>query len=265
MAKFEIMPNIHATAIVDPSAQIAADVEIGPYCIVGANVVLGEGCRLLNHVVIGENSSFGKRNTFYSFAVVGQKTMDLKYKGEPTVLEAGDDNEFREGCVISRSTDVGGKTVIGNRNHFLVNAHAGHDCVIGDDNIFSGFVGLAGHVTVGNNVIVSAFAAVHQFCRLGDHAMLGANARVSKDVPPYTMVEGAPAEVRGLNLIGLNRRGFSPEQVRSLKNAYKILFFRREGSLEEAVASVREQGLDADEHVACLLAFLGSSQRGITR
>lgn len=259
------MAQIHPSAVVDPSAVLADDVVVGPFCVVGAHVTLGKGCVLHNHVTLYGYSTFGERNEFFANCVIGQKSMDLKYKGEPTCLEVGNDNVFREGVTISRSTEVGGKTVIGDRNYFLVNSHAGHDCQVGNDNVISGFAGLAGHVIVGDCTVIGGFAAIHQFVRVGSYVMVGGVARVVKDLPPYTMIEGAPAAVRGLNIVGLQRRGFSEEDIRSLKTAYKVLFLHRDQGIEAAMETLREKPAAQNEHVIRLMEFISEPGRGITR
>lgn len=257
------MAEIHPTSIVDPTAELAGDVVIGPYCVIGSHVRLGEGCVLHSHIVLEGPAVFGRNNEFYPFSVVGLKSQDLKYRGEPTCLEVGDGNVFRENATINRSTFPEGKTVIGNNNHFLVSSHVGHDCVLGDNIILSGFAGCAGHVHVGDYAILSGFAAIHQFVRIGEHAMVGGVARVSQDVPPFTIIEGHPGIVRGINTVGLKRHGFSEEDLRALKQCYKKLFLTHSVNLDEAIASLLEDERYGGNH--CLLRmveFLRTSERG---
>ncbi len=257
------MAEIHPTAIIDPSAEIADDVKIGPYCVVGEHVRLGKGCVLHNHVVLGGPTVFGERNEFFPFAVIGLKTQDLKYKGEPTYLEVGDDNVFRENCNINRSTSSETKTIIGSNNLFLINSHCGHECHVGNHCIFSGFAGVAGHCHIGDWAIVGGFAALHQFVRVGEHAMIGGCARVSQDVPPYMIAEGFPAMVRAVNSIGLQRRGFTEQDVQALKFAYRKLFLHKGCNIHEGIEAITsDEQYGANELVRNLIRFLNESERG---
>lgn len=261
-----LMAEIHPTAIVDPTCELAEDVKIGPYCVVGPHVRLGKGCVLHNHVVIGGPSVFGERNEFFPFAVIGLKTQDLKYKGEPTFLEVGDDNVFRENCNINRSTGPETKTIIGSHNHFLINSHCGHECIVGNHCILSGFAGVAGHCRIDDWAIISGFAALHQFVHVGEHAMVAGCARVPRDVPPYTIAEGFPAEVRAINIVGLKRRGFSEADIRAIKFAYTKLFLHKELSRAEAIALLEADATHGEN--PCLRRFVefvkcSDSERGI--
>lgn len=260
------MAEIHPTAIVDPTCEIADDVKIGPYCIVGPHVRLGKGCVLHSHVVLGGPSTIGEGNEFFPFSVIGLKTQDLKYKGEPTFLEVGDHNVFRENCNINRSTFPETKTIIGSYNNFLINSHCGHECVVGDHCILSGYAGVAGHCHIGDWVIVSGFAALHQFVHLGDHCMVGGCARVARDVPPYTIAEGFPAEVRSINIVGLKRRGFSEEDIRSIKFAFTKLFINKELTRAEALELVENDEKHKDN--PCLrkfVEFMKNTERGVAQ
>lgn len=259
------MAEIHPTAIIDPTAELAEDVKIGPYCVVGAHVKLGKGCVLHSHVVLDGPSSFGEGNEFFPFSVIGLKTQDLKYKGEPTYLEVGDYNVFRENCNINRSTSPETKTVIGSHNHFLINSHCGHECVVGNHCILSGYAGVAGHCHIGDWAIISGFAALHQFVRVGEHAMVGGCARVSQDVPPYMIVEGFPAAVRAVNSIGLQRRGVSEEDVRAVKFAYRKLFLQKGCNIQDAIQTVlADEKYGQNARVAHLIKFMNESERGFT-
>ncbi len=259
------MAEIHPTAIVHPTAELADDVKIGPYCVVGPHVVLGPGCVLHNHVVLDGPANFGMGNEFFPFAVVGTKSQDLKYKGEPTFLEAGDYNVFRENCNINRSTTAEQKTIIGSYNTFLINCHCGHECVVGNHVILSGYAGVAGHCQIGDWAIISGFAALHQFVRVGAHAMIGGCARVPMDVPPYMIAEGFPAAVRAVNTIGLTRRGFAEDDIRALKFAYRKLFLDKSSNKEEGMEIVlADETFGKNEHVLHLINFLRTSQRGFT-
>lgn len=257
------MADIHPTAVIDPSAEIADDVKIGPYCVIGAHVKLGSACVLHSHVVLDGPSTFGKGNEFFPFAVVGLKTQDLKYKGEPTYLEVGDYNVFRENCNINRSTSAETKTIIGSHNHFLINSHCGHECIVGDHCILSGYAGVAGHCRIDDWAIISGFAALHQFVHIGAHAMVGGCARVPKDVPPYTIAEGFPAVVRSVNIIGLQRRGFSAEDVQAIKFAYTKLFLHKDIPWDSCIETVLADEKHRDNpHVKLLIDFINGSNSG---
>lgn len=260
------MAEIHPTAIIDPTAELADDVKVGPYCVIGPKVTLGAGCILHSHVVLDGPSTFGKGNEFFPFSVIGLKTQDLKYKGEPTYLEVGDYNVFRENANINRSTSPETKTVIGSYNHFLINSHCGHECQVGNHCIFSGFAGVAGHCIIEDWAIISGFAALHQFVRVGQHAMVGGCARVPKDVPPYMIAEGFPAAVRAVNTVGLQRRGFSPEDEKALKFAYRKLFLTKTGSLHESIEVVKSDAAYGHHPlVTNLICFMEASERGCIR
>jgi len=259
------MSSIHPTAVISDKAEIAEGVIIGPYCVIGDNVKIGAGSELKSHVVIDGYTTIGERNLFFPFAAIGQLTQDLKYDGEPTSLVIGDDNTFRENCTIHRSTDKNIPTRIGNHNLFLCYSHVAHDCQVGNHVIMSNNGTLAGHVTVDDHAIISGFAAVHQFCRVGKHAMIGGCCKVVQDVPPYCIVDGNPSETRGINQIGLQRRGFSDESIRDLKVAYRKTLFKKKQNLGELVHSFEEVREDENAEVTHLLDFIKTSQRGIIR
>ncbi len=256
------MTEIHPTAIVHPDSEIGADCHVGPYCVVHAGVRLGDGCWLQNHVTLAGPSVIGPRNRFFAHAAIGQQTQDLKYAGEPTHLEIGSDNTFREFVTVNRGTAPGAYTRIGSHGNFLAYAHIAHDCTVGDHVIFSNNGTLAGHVTVEDHVVVGGLTAVHQFCRIGRHAITGGCSKIIRDVPPFVVADGNPAAVRGLNQVGLERHGFTADDVRLLKEAYKIAFMRRL-PLAGALDSLRELGAECP-HVTHLAEFLASSARGIT-
>jgi UDP-N-acetylglucosamine acyltransferase len=255
------MPTqIHPTAIIDPSAQIGADVEIGPYCVVGAGVTVGDGSWLQNHVTVCGPTKIGKANKFYAYTSIGQQTQDLKYAGEPTYLEIGDDNNFREFCTMNRGTLPGTKTVVGSHNHFLAYCHIAHDCVVGSHCVFSNNGTLAGHIIVEDHVIIGGLTAVHQFCRLGKHAITGGCSKIVQDVAPYTIADGNPARTRGINQIGLQRHGYSEEQIKALRDAFKTLF-RGRLNVSQALDVLRAGSPTAE--VQHLIDFVAASQRGI--
>ncbi|MFT3992272.1 MAG: acyl-ACP--UDP-N-acetylglucosamine O-acyltransferase [Luteolibacter sp.] len=256
---------IHSTAIVSPKAKLGDNVRVGPFCIIGDDVEIGDDCVLHSHVVIEGITRIGKNNEFFPFAMIGGKTQDLKYNGEPTYLEIGDSNVFRENTTVHRGTFERLPTRIGSHNHFLCYAHVAHDCQVGNHVILSNNGTLAGHVIVGDHAIVSGLTAIHQFCRVGAHSIIGGCSRVTQDIAPFTMAVGNPAETRGLNLIGLQRRGFTEDDIRQLKTAYKKILFKKDGNLTQAIAAFRENASTANPHVESLIAFIESSERGVTR
>ncbi|MDA8634340.1 acyl-ACP--UDP-N-acetylglucosamine O-acyltransferase, partial [Verrucomicrobiales bacterium] len=215
--------NIHPTAVVDPGAELGEDVEIGPYCVIYSGVKIGDGSRLQNHVTIDGPTTIGKENTFFGYASIGQRSQDLKYEGEPTYLEVGNGNTFREFCTVNRGTAPKSKTIIGSHGNFLAYSHIAHDCIVGDHVIFSNNGTLAGHVTVGDYAIMGGLTAVHQFCRIGAHAITGGCSKIVQDVPPYMIADGNPGKVRAINSVGLSRRGFSEESVAAIKRAQRVL------------------------------------------
>lgn len=258
------MSSIHPTAIISPQAEIGSGVEIGPYCVIGDGVVLGDGCRLQNMVTIHGPTQIGAQNVFYTGSAIGQQTQDLKYKGEPTFLEIGSHNVFREYCTVNRGTLPGSKTIIGSHNHFLAYCHIAHDCVVGSHVIFSNNGTLAGHVIVEDHVILGGLTAVHQFCRIGSYAITGGCSKIVQDVAPFMIADGNPAATRGVNLVGLQRAGFSEEDIRAIKEAYKAVFMRKQNTgtaLEELAKSPH----GTHPRVAQFIAFIQASSRGITR
>ena len=256
---------IHPTAIVSPLASLGRNVRIGPFCIVGANVELGDDCVLHSHVVLEGHSKFGRGNEFFPFAAIGGKTQDLKYVGDPTYLEVGDHNVFRENCTVHRGTHESLPTRIGSHNLLLCYSHVAHDCQLGDHIILSNSVGLAGHITVEDYAIVSGVAGVHQFVRIGKHSIVGGYSKVVQDVPPFMIVDGHPATTRGLNIIGLQRRGFAEDDIKALKSAYKKLFLKKDGNLAISISSLKATHAADTPQVAYLLQFIEGSERGVTR
>jgi len=256
---------IHPSAIVSPLAKIGNNVRIGPFCIVGAGVELGDDCVLHSHVLIEGMSKIGRHNEFFAFSAIGGKTQDLKYIGEPTHLEIGDHNVFRENTTIHRGTLEETPTRIGSHNLFLCASHVAHDCQPGDHIILSNCVALAGHVSVEDHAIVSGVAAVHQFCRIGMHSIIGGLSKIVQDIPPFTIVDGNPANTRGLNLVGLQRRGFAEEDIRALKFAYRKLFLKKDGNLANSLSSLKATYEASVPQVAHLIHFIENSQRGVTR
>ncbi len=258
------MSSIHPTALVSESASIADDVSIGAYSIIGDDVVVGAGTRNDSHVVINGPTVIGQDNHIYQFTSVGDDPQDKKYADEPTTLTIGNRNTIREFCTISRGTVQGdGETTMRDDNWIMAYVHIAHDCHIGSNTIFANNATLAGHVHIGDWVILAGFSGAHQFCRVGAHAFLGMYSGVSRDVPPYTMVFGTPGVPRGINSEGLKRRDFSTEQIRNIKEAYRIVY-RRGLKLDEAIVKLEQRLADQPE-LAILLDSLRSTERGIIR
>ncbi len=255
---------IDPRAIIDPSATVADDAEIGPWTIIGADVEIGSGTVVASHVVVKGPTKIGTNNKIFQFSSVGEDTPDLKYQGEPTRLEIGDNNVIREGVTIHRGTiQDRGETIIGDNNLFMAYAHIGHDSVIGNNTIFVNNASVAGHVTVGDWAILAGYTLVHQFCAIGAHSFTGYGSHLSKDVPAYVTVNGQPAEPKTVNVEGLRRRGFSSEAITAIRRAYKVVY--RQGlTTEEALVKLREMQQEHPE-VALLTESLEASTRGIVR
>jgi UDP-N-acetylglucosamine acyltransferase len=258
-----IEASIHPTAVVHPSTEIGSDVVIGPYCVIHEGVQIGDGCWLQNHVTLAGPAKVGRNNRFYAFSSVGQQTQDLKYGGEPTSLEVGDGNTFREFVTVNRGSLPDTKTVIGSRGNFLAYSHVAHDCIVGDHVISSNNGTLAGHVEMGNHAILGGLTAVHQFCRVGEHAITGGCSKIVQDVPPFMIADGNPAEIRGVNAIGLERRGYSEDAVKNLKEAFRIIY-RRGLNTSQALEELRAMEGECSE-ISLLVEFIEQSERGIIR
>ena len=238
------MPIIHPTAIVDPAATVADSAVIGPYCVVGGQVVLGEGVELISHVVVEGITSIGANTRIFPFASIGHRPQDLKYHGEPSTLEIGSGNQIREYVTMQPGTEGGGMiTKVGDNCLFMASAHVAHDCILGDHVIMANNATLAGHVTIGEFAFLGGLSAVHQFVRIGKHAMIGGMSGVEADVIPFGVVMGNRATLNGLNIVGLKRRGFSRDDIHTLRNAYRLLF-APEGTLQERLSDVEEQFQD---------------------
>jgi UDP-N-acetylglucosamine acyltransferase len=261
----ESHPLIHPTAMIDPSAQIDPSVTIGPYSIVGPHVTIGADCHIGPHVVISRWTRIGARNRIFQFATIGEDCQDLKYHGEETWLEIGNDNVIRESCTFHRGTTQDeGVTKVGNNNLFMVNTHIAHDCIIGNGCVFANNVGIAGHVKVGDSVIVGGNSGIHQFCRLDSYSMVGGASLIVKDVPAYVMASGNPSKAHGMNFEGMRRRGWSSETITALKQAFKIVY--RQGlTKEQAIVALIEGILPQHPEVQLLIDSLQRSDRGITR
>lgn len=262
MSMTDAQSSIHATAIVDPAAEIGAGVEIGPYCVIGPHVVLGDGCRLKSHVVVEGRTKIGEGTEIYPFTSIGQIPQDLKYGGEPSELVIGARNVIREHVTMNPGTEGGGMvTKVGDQCLFMAGSHVAHDCQLGNNVILANNATLAGHVIVGDHVIFGGLSAVRQFVRIGESAMIGGLTGVELDVIPFGLVMGDRARLSGLNLIGLKRRGFSSEQISDMRKAYGMLF-AEDGTFQERVDKV-EAAYQDHEAVRGIVSFIrASSSRG---
>jgi len=258
--------SLHPTAIIDESAILASDVEVGPYVIIGKHVTIGKGTSIGAHTVVGDWTQIGENNQISHQASVGAPPQDLKYRGEECWTRIGSNNMIREFATIHRGTVTGhAETVVGNGNLFMAYSHVAHDCIIGNGIVMANVATLAGHVTVEDNVILGGLVAVHQFSTIGAYAMIGGGTMVGMDVLPYTIATPGKrdAKLRGLNLIGLKRRGFSEETISNLKKAYKTLFMA-DLKLPDAIARIRNE-IPACAEVDYMLNFIDKSKRGICR
>lgn len=255
---------IHPSAIVAAEARLAADVEVGAFSIIGPGVTIGAGTRIGPHVVVNGPTVMGRNNRVFQFSSIGDAPQDKKYRDEPTRLEIGDDNVFREFVTVNRGTTHDkGVTTIGNDNLFMASTHVAHDCTVGSHCVLANLATLGGHVQLGDWVIMGGFSGVHQFTRVGAHAFIANNAAVTRDVPPYVMAVGQPAEPHSVNATGLSRRGFSPEQVRNVKNAFRTLY-RSDLKLADALERLRIQA-ETQVELRAFVDFIGASSRSLVR
>jgi UDP-N-acetylglucosamine acyltransferase len=253
--------KIHPTAIIDPGANIGSNVSVGAFAVIEKDVTIGDDCMLGHHAVIASGTTLGRGVKVFSGAIIGNPPQDLKYAGEDTKVEIGDMTVIRECVTVNRGTTATYKTVIGPNCLLMAYCHVAHDCVIGSNVILANSVNLAGHVTIQDYVIIGGLTGVHQFVTLGTHAMIGALFRVSKDVPPYVLAGGQPLSYEGLNLIGLRRRGFSPNTIQSIADAYQILY---RSKLNVSQALQKLTGMDGKiDEVEKIIAFIQNSKRGI--
>ena len=255
--------EIHPTAIVSPQAHLGDGTVVGAYSIIGPKVILGERNRVGPHVVLDGNTKLGNENELFQFCSVGAKPQDLKFHGEDSTLEIGNKNIVRECVTLQPGTEGGGmRTVIGNGNLFMANSHVGHDSMVGDGNIFANCVSLAGHVTVGNYVTLGGLSGIHQFVRLGDLSFIAAGAMVNLDIPPFCMAHGDRAALVGLNVVGIQRKGYSKTDLADLKRLYRSIFFGT-GVFRNRVAELIKSDGDTTPK-KLLLSFVSDSPRGVT-
>ena len=255
--------RIHPTAVIDPEAQIGEGCEIGPYCVIGPGVERGPDCWLQHHVSLNGPSKIGRGNRFYAFGSIGQRTQDLKYTGEPTFLAVGDHNTFREFVTVHRGTAPDTTTRIGSGGNFLAYPHIAHDCIVGDNVIFSNNGTIAGHVEVGDYAIIGGLTAIHQFCRIGAYALTGGCSKIVQDVPPFMIADGNPAKVRSYNKVALERHGFSDKTHRAIKDAYRLIY-RSALNLQQAIDQIRTD-LPETPEITQLVTFVTNSPRGIVK
>ena len=256
---------IHPTAIIDSAAELASDVQVGPWSIIGPGVRIGEGTVIGPHVVIHGHATIGRNNRFFQFCSIGDAPQHSAYKGESTALEIGDDNVFREHVTVHRGSAAseGRLTRIGSGNMLMVSTHIAHDCKVGNNNIFANLVGVSGHAEIGDGVIFGGMTGVHQFCKIGSYSMTAGGSLVFKDIPAYVMVGGNPAGAHGMNYVGMKRRGWSPEVINTLRRAYKTVY--RSGlTLEQAIAELEPKVAECQE-MERFVTSLKTSTRGITR
>lgn len=256
---------IHPTALIDPSAQLDDDVEIGPFTVIGSDVHIGSGSVISSHVLIKGPTRIGSNNRIFQFSSIGEDTPDLKYQGEPTRLIIGDNNTIREGVTIHRGTvQDNWETVIGDNNLLMSYVHIAHDCIVGSNTILVNNASLAGHVKVDDWAILSGYSLINQFSRVGAHSFVGMGSWIKFDVPAYVTVQGTPAEARGINVEGLRRRGFTPEQIKMIRQAFKLIY-RRGLTLEEAIAELESKRSARSELGPLIDSLRASGSRGIVR
>ena len=252
---------IHRTALIDPTAELGPDVAVGPFAIVGPRVTVGDHSQIAAHAVLERTTRIGRGVKIGYGTVIGNDPQDLKYKGEETWVQIGDGTIIREYCTINRGTTATGKTTVGQRCFIMTYVHIAHDCAIGSDVILANGIQMAGHVTVEDRAIISGLVPIHQFVRIGTYAFVGGGSRVNQDVPPYTKAVGNPVHLYGLNSVGLQRAGFSPDVKLALKRAYRLLF-NSDLTVSQGIARARAE-LPPLPEVEKFLSFIEASQRGV--
>ena len=255
--------NIHPTVIVDANAQIGKDVSIGPYAVVQDDVIIGDGCQIASYVLIHSGTRIGNNCRVFSGAVLGTDPQDLKYAGEKTTLEIGDNTTIREFCTLNRGSSHRLKTVVGSNSLLMAYVHIAHDCIIGNDVILANAVNMAGHVTIEDFASVGGMTPIHQFVRIGKHSFVGGGLRVPKDVPPYILAADEPLTYEGINRVGLSRRGFSTATLLKLRQAYKLLY--RSGlNVSQAISQI-ESTMELIPEIQYIIDFVRASERGIIK
>ena len=256
--------NIHPTAIVHPHARIAEGVEIGPYSVIGEHVSISRDTKIASHVLIEGWTTIGERNNIHSFSSIGAPPQDIGYRGEETYLDIGNDNVIRECATVHRATTKEDRrTAIGDKNFLMAYSHVAHDCKLGNNIIMANSVALGGHIVIGDHAILGGIVAVHQFVKIGSYAIIGGHSAVSLDIPPYVSAAGNRAQLYGLNLVGLKRKGFSDAAITTLKKAYKIIF--RSGLTQDEAIHKALEDFPGSPEVQTLVDFIRTSKRGITR
>jgi len=255
--------QIDPKAMVSPKAQLGEGVKIGPYAVIGENVKIGPDCVIDSFAQVLGHTELGQGCHLFPYAVVGNIPQDLKYKGDKSFLIIGNNNKVREFVTINPGTDEGAKTIIGSNNLIMAYSHIAHDCTIGDGNVFANSATLAGYVTVGNRVVIGGLVAIHQFCRLGDFSIIGGCSKVVQDIPPFSMSDGHPATICGLNIVGLKRAKFPSSTIRTLKKAFKIIFFENHPTAQSK--ELVQKNLPPLKELEYLFEFILSSKRGISK
>ena len=255
--------SIHKTAIIENGAEIGEGVEVGAYSVIGSNVKIGDKCKIGPHAVIEGDTTIGEETRVFQFASIGADPQDLSYRGEKTELIIGSRNKIREFVTLQPGTNKGTKkTIIGDGNLFMANCHVGHDCRVGNNNVFANSAGLAGHVTIFNNTVVGGLVGIHQFTRIGDFSMLSAGSMVGQDVPPFSIAQGDRCRLRGINVIGLQRANFASEEISAIKKAYRVLF-SAPGNIKEKEAQLDDSLLEFAS-VRHMVEFTKETERGVT-
>jgi UDP-N-acetylglucosamine acyltransferase len=254
--------GVHPTAIVSPEAELATGVQVGPGAVIGPGVQIASGVIIGAYAVIDKDTYIGANSRIFHGAIVGADPQDLKYAGEPTRLEVGEGTTIREFCSLHRGTVATGLTRIGSDCLLMTGCHVAHDCRVGDNVVLANGAAIGGHVEIGDWAILGGLAGVHQFCRIGEHAFVGGAAKITQDIPPFVLADGNPCRLRAINVIGLQRRGFSREAIDGLRDAFRMLFRNRQLNLGQALAQLEaREGLDTS--VASLVAYIRESERGI--
>ncbi len=257
------LANIHPTAIVDSAAELAADVTVGPYTVIEGDVIVDSGTQIAAHVLLASGTRIGKNCQIYNGAVLGSQPQDLKFGGEKTTLEIGNNTTIREFATLNRGTTDHWKTVVGNNCLLMAYSHVAHDCTIGNHVILANSVNLAGHITIDDFVGIGGVTPIHQFVRIGKHAFIGGGLRVPKDIPPYVLAMGEPIRFGGLNSIGLKRRGFSEELLANIKKAYRFIY-QSNLLLVDALKKIEDE-IEPVEEITYLVSFFRGSERGVIR